>query len=105
RVKPRTADEIGRLGEAFNEMAAGLQLKERYRGVLDKVVSPEVAEELLGGKIALGGELRSVTVLFSDIRGFTALTESMRPHDVLDMLNRHMTVMTGIVRRHSGIVD
>src|SRR6185503_18741877 len=105
RVKPRTADEIGRLGEAFNEMAEGLQLKEKYRGVLDKVVSPEVAEELLSGKIDLGGELRSVTVLFCDIRGFTKMTEGMKPHDVLDLLNRHMTAMTEIVRRHGGIVD
>lgn len=105
RITPRTADELGRLAEAFNEMTEGLQLKEKYRGVLDKVVSPEVGEELLSGKIELGGELRSVTVLFSDIRGFTALTEGMKPRDVLEMLNRHMTAMTEIIRRHSGIVD
>jgi len=105
RVEPRTSDEIGRLAEAFNEMAEGLQLKEKYRGVLDKVVSPEVAEELLRGKIDLGGQLRTVTVLFCDIRGFTRLTEGMAPHDVLDLLNRHMTAMTEIVRQHGGIVD
>ncbi len=105
RVTPRTHDEIGRLAEAFNDMVAGLQLKEKYRGVLDKVVSPEVAEELLSGKIDLGGELRSVTVLFCDIRGFTPLTQGMAPHAVLAMLNHHMTAMTEIVRRHGGIVD
>jgi class 3 adenylate cyclase len=105
RVQPRTHDELGRLARAFNEMADGLQLKEKYRGVLDKVVSPEVAEELLNGKIDLGGELRSVTVLFCDIRGFTPLTEGMEPHAVLAMLNNHMTAMTEIVRRHGGIVD
>jgi class 3 adenylate cyclase len=105
RAAPRTDDELGRLADAFNEMAAGLELKEKYRGVLDKVVSPQVGEELLRGKIELGGELRSVTVLFSDIRGFTAMTEGMQPRHVLELLNRHMTAMTEIIRRHGGIVD
>lgn len=105
RVTPRTADEVGRLAEAFNEMTAGLGLKEKYRGVLDKVVSPEVAEELLRGNIELGGEMRTVTVLFSDIRGFTPLSEKLKPREVLALLNEHMTAMTEVIRKHGGIVD
>lgn len=104
-VKRRTADELGRLAEAFNEMTAGLSLKEKYRGLLDKVVSPEVAEELLRGNIELGGETRTVTVLFSDLRGFTPLSGKLKPREVLALLNEHMAAMSEVIRKHGGIVD
>ena len=68
-------DELGTLAGAFNQMTQGLLLKERYRSVLDKVVSPDVADELLKGDLRLGGETREVTTLFADVRGFSSLTE------------------------------
>ncbi len=105
RVAVRRRDEVGRVAEAFNEMVAGLALKERYRNVLDVIADKAVAERLLAGAIALGGEIKDVTVLFCDIRGFTTLTERMPPHDVIAMLNEHMTALTGIVHAHHGIVD
>ena len=52
-------------------MTQGLLLKERYRSVLDKVLSPDVAAELLKGDLRLGGETREVTTLFADVRGFS----------------------------------
>ena len=82
QVPVRRRDEVGRLAGSFNEMASGLELKERYRSLLDLVTDKEVAAELLSSGFALGGELRDVTVLFCDIRGFTALTEHMSPADV-----------------------
>ncbi|NIP59466.1 MAG: adenylate/guanylate cyclase domain-containing protein, partial [Gemmatimonadetes bacterium] len=72
------------------EMTRGLRLKERYRSVLDKVVSREVAEELMKGDVELGGENREVTVLFADVRGFTPLTEGMEPQEVIGLLNECM---------------
>ena len=105
RVAVRRRDEVGRVAAAFNEMAAGLALKERYRSVLDVIADKAVAERLLAGAIALGGETKDVAVLFCDIRGFTALSERMAPHDVIVMLNEHMTALTAIVHAHHGIVD
>jgi adenylate cyclase len=66
RVDVASRDEMGTLANAFNEMTHGLLLKEQYRGVLDKVMSPEIAEELLKGDIVLGGENREMTTLFAD---------------------------------------
>lgn len=105
RLPVTTRDEIGRLTAAFNRMAADLSLKERYRSVLDKVTDPRVADALTGGKLELGGEELPVTVLFADIRNFTAMTEKMAPHAVVSFLNEHMTALTEIVAAHHGVVD
>jgi adenylate cyclase len=104
-VESTSHDELGRLATAFNEMTAGLRLKEQYRGVLDKVVSREVAEELLSGDVELGGESRPATVLFADIRGFTSLTEGMDPEQVISLINACMSRLSAAVDDHGGIVD
>lgn len=105
RVPVSGGDEIGRLGSAFNEMAAGLALQEKYRSVLNAVADPTVAKQLMENQSALGGQLQGVTMLFCDIRGFTAMTENMSPAEVIDLLNHHMTAMTEVAYRHGGIVD
>jgi class 3 adenylate cyclase len=104
-VPVHSRDEIGRLAGAFNEMALGLAQKEKYRSVLDKVSDRAVAERLLQGTVELGGETREVSVLFCDIRGFTALTQGMDPAEVIRMLNEHFTPLTQVVTRHQGVVD
>jgi class 3 adenylate cyclase/HAMP domain-containing protein len=105
RIPVKSRDEIGLLTQSFNSMGAELELKERYRAVLDKVTDRDVAEELMRGSLDLGGEERETTVLFCDIRGFTSLTEGMRPSEVIGMLNEHMTAMTEVVYEHHGVVD
>ena len=105
KVPVRSRDEIGGLASSFNEMAEGLALKEKYRSVLDKVTDKEVALQLMSGGVALGGELREISVLFCDIRGFTALTQNMDPAEVIRMLNEHFTPLTRVVYEHNGVVD
>jgi len=102
---PVTRDELGRVSQSFNEMAAGLALQEKYRSVLNAVADRTVAERLLENREVLSGELRDVSMLFCDIRGFTALTEHMQPHDVIELLNEHMTALTEVAYAHGGIVD
>jgi class 3 adenylate cyclase len=105
KVPVTSRDEIGTLAKSFNEMAEDLALKERYKSVLAQVTDKQVAEELINGRLALGGEVRQVSVLFCDIRGFTALTENMPPSEVIAMLNEHMSAMNRIVYQHYGVVD
>lgn len=102
---PVTPDELGRVSQSFNDMAAGLALQEKYRSVLNAVADRAVAERLIENREVLSGELREVTMLFCDIRGFTALTEHMSPHEVIELLNEHMTALTEISYSHGGIVD
>lgn len=105
RLPVRSRDEIGQLTASFNEMAGGLALKEKYHNVLNQVADKQVAAELMSGQVTLGGETREISVIFCDIRGFTALTEKMPPQEVIAMLNEHMTALTRVVHEHHGVVD
>lgn len=107
RIAIRSRDEIGELAASFNEMAEGLQQRDAYRGILGKVSDETVAQAMISGDLdlELGGELKTVSVLFCDIRGFTALSENMPPTELIALLNEHMTAMTAIVRKHYGVVD
>jgi class 3 adenylate cyclase len=105
RVTVRSRDEVGQLAESFNQMTAGLALKEKYRSVLDMVADKRIADDLIHGKIELGGEERNVAVLFCDIRGFTGLTQNMEPPEVIKLLNEHFTPLTRVVYEHHGVVD
>ncbi|RYD38472.1 MAG: HAMP domain-containing protein [Verrucomicrobiaceae bacterium] len=104
RVRVMRKDELGTLSESFNEMAEGLQQRERFRSILVQGTDYEVAQRLIESP-ALGGERRDVSVLFCDIRGFTAVTDGMVPEDIISMLNEHMTVLTECVHKHHGVVD
>lgn len=98
-------DEIEVLYHSFFKMVRGLQEKERVRGILNKVVSQEIAEETLKGNVHLGGEEKMVTVFFADIRNFTKMTEKMPPKDVIQLINDCMTKISHIIDKHGGVID
>lgn len=105
RVEVPSKDEMGDLATAFNQMLVGLELKEKYRGVLEKAVSRDVADEMLKGEIRLGGETRRVTTLFADLRDFTALTEGLESQVVIAMLNEWFDRAAEAVEKEGGVVD
>lgn len=105
RIDLPRADELGELATAFNQMTTGLAERDRVRDLLGKVVSPEIAAQLLHSDLKLGGEEREVTILFSDLRDFTALSEKLPPAEVLALLNRYLDRMSGIVEKHGGVID
>ncbi len=105
RVRMNQADEIGLLAASFNHMSEGLAERDQVRDLLGKVVSPAVAAELLRKDVTLGGEEREVTILFSDLRNFTAMCEALSPQKMLGILNHYFTRMSAIVETHGGVVD
>lgn len=98
-------DEIQSLCHSFGKMVVGLQEKEKVKGILNKVVSPEIAQEISKGAIHLGGEEKMVTVFFADIRSFTHITENMEPKDVVEMLNTCMTKVSHVIDEFGGVID
>ena len=103
--KKEPKDEVSVLSHAFSDMVKGLIEKEKVRGVLNKVVSAEIADEILKQDVHLGGEEKEVTVFFADIREFTSLTEKMSPQEVVSMLNACMTRVSSIVDKYQGVID
>jgi len=104
-VRVGQRDELGVLADSFNHMMRGLSERDRVRDLLGKVVSPAVAEELLSRGIELGGEERRVTVLFSDVRRFTTISERKTPQELVAFLNAYLTRASEVVERHGGVVD
>ena len=103
-VEPTTKDEIGMLTQTFNEMIKGL--KERLH--LTKYVGShtlEMVQQTSSTEVSLGGTRQDLTVLFSDIRGFTAFSENRDPEEVISMLNRYLGLQAEIVARHKGSID
>lgn len=79
----------------------------RVRTMFSRYVSSQVVDELLKNpdEIRLGGEKQLVTVLFSDIRGFTAMSEQLPPEEVVDRLNEYFQVWTDLIFKYDGMVD
>ncbi len=107
RIPEISKDEIGDLVSSFNRMASELKKKELLKGVFNRYVSPHVADEIFKDPetIRLGGDRRDVTVLFADIRGFTAMSRSMEPEVIVEVLNRYFTLVTEIIFRFEGTID
>ena len=103
-VEPTTKDEIGMLTQTFNEMIKGL--KERLH--LSKYVGShtlEMVRQTLSTDVSLGGTRQDLTVLFSDIRGFTSYSENRDPEEVIAMLNRYLGFQAEIVTKYKGSID
>jgi adenylate cyclase len=75
--------------------------------IFGKYVSPVVIENLLKNpeKINLGGEKRNITIFFSDIRGFTPISEKLEPEELVHLLNEYLTEMSSIIIENQGLVD
>ena len=98
-------DELGVLATQFNAMVVGLRQLLFVKDLFGRFVSPEVSDQLLAGQIALGGERRVVTILFSDLRDFTRLSEESAPEAMVDLLNAYFRAVVRAARAHGGIVN
>jgi class 3 adenylate cyclase len=103
----RSRDEIGQLTRAFNEMVGGLRQRDFIRHAFGRYVSPEVAKTLLESPegLRLGGHKREVTVLMSDLRGYTRFAEQGDPARVMEVLNGYLSRMADIVIAHGGTIN
>lgn len=106
RIEVRSRDEIGLLADRFNRMVEGLREREFIRETFGRFVNRDVVSQILEdrSRLALGGESRVVTVLMSDLRGFTALGEELGPERMVSLLNAYLARMTDVVESFEGNV-
>lgn len=98
---------IAAAGIENQQFAQRIQREMLARENLTRYFAPQVAERIASSREAarLGGEKRPVAVLFSDIRGFTPMAESMNPDDMASLLSEYFTEMVECVFRHDGTLD
>ena len=103
-AKVKSQDEIGVLAQRINKMINGLQERLHLTQFVSDEALTAVEEVDLEG-LALGGERKEATVLFSDIRGFTSMSEKMDPEDVVNLLNTYFDKQTEVVQNTGGDID
>jgi adenylate cyclase len=81
--------------------------KRQIKAAFQHYVAPKIVDEIIDNvdRLRLGGEKRTLTVLFSDIRGFTSVSQSLPPDDLVRLLNVYLTQMTEKVFKHDGLLD
>ncbi|MBU0476295.1 MAG: adenylate/guanylate cyclase domain-containing protein [Bacteroidetes bacterium] len=77
------------------------------KGMFGKYVSKSLVTELLNNpeKLSLGGVKKNITIMFSDIEGFTSISEKMKPEELVEFINNYLSIMTSIVLEHKGTLD
>ena len=82
--------------------------KRHLTGLFGQYVPPELVDEMsknLGKEFSMEGESRKMTVLFSDVRGFTTLSEGLEPKELSELMTEYLTPMTHIIHEHRGTID
>ena len=97
-------DEIGAVAEGFNRMVQGLREREFVKETFGKYVTREIRDEILAGRVTLGGQALEVTILFADLRDFTPWVEATPPNEVVRELNGYFTEMETAIREQRGLV-
>ncbi|MEI9949720.1 MAG: adenylate/guanylate cyclase domain-containing protein [Pseudomonadota bacterium] len=115
RIRVLSGDELGQLADSFNTMAGKIdkatdQLEARNKFIRDafgRYLTDEVVETLLASPegLALGGESRTVTILMTDLRGFSAISDRLAPTQVVSVLNHYLRAMTEVIVKRGGTID
>jgi class 3 adenylate cyclase len=106
-ISVTTRDEIGQLSAAFNRMIERLRQNQRVRETFGRYIDPRVAESLLSQTAiaAAEGQRRVMTVMFCDMKGFTALSEGFTPQGLVKIMNRYLSTMSEPIHAYRGVID
>jgi class 3 adenylate cyclase len=106
-ISVTTRDEIGQLSAAFNRMIERLRQNQRVRETFGRYIDPRIADRLLGetAGAAAEGQRRVMTVLFCDMKGFTAMSEGFTPQGLVKIMNRYLSTMSEPIHAHRGVID
>ncbi len=106
KLPAKRSDEIGELARSFNSMIDGLRERDLIEQTFGRYVDKKIAQELMSRPEALrlGGEKGVVTIMMSDLRDFTVMSEKLEPDVVIKMLNRYFSLMIAVIESYRGII-
>jgi class 3 adenylate cyclase len=105
QIEVLSHDEIGTLTREFNEMINHLREKLQMQKFVSKSTVSMIKERTKMGDIGLGGTRENLAFLFSDVRGFTAMSEKLKPEEVVSILNEYLDLQAEIIKRFEGDID
>ena len=90
-----------------SNLARTIEQEAKTRAQFQRLLSPNLVDQIVQGKLVLekGGALSEITLLFSDIRGFTSMSESRAPQDIVRMLNEYFELMVDVIFKYEGTLD
>jgi class 3 adenylate cyclase len=100
-----TANEIGELTVGFNSMLKGIVERGRIKELFGQYLTKEISEAIIDGRVNLDGARYEATVMFTDIRGFTAMSENLEPEEIFAFLNDYLGRMIEVIAARRGIID
>lgn len=100
-----THDEFTTLSKSFIDMTIGLKEREKYLNVLNKFHGQEITHEIISNPHITNAKKSKMTVLFTDLRNFTSLSENMEPEETVLFLNDYFASMIKIIKANGGIID
>jgi adenylate cyclase len=104
QIQVKSSDEIAQLAKSFNYMVSGLREKETIKEKFGQYIDPKVVSTLLD-PTREQGEKRTMTVFFSDIQGFSEMSEHLSPDNVVKLINHYISMMSEPIRRNHGVID
>lgn len=105
-VPATTHDEVGSLTTAFRDMVQGLKEKESIKQTFSTYVDPRVVRRLLDTDNSdIAGDRREMTVFFSDIAGFTGVSEKLTPQSLVRLINAYLAEMSQPIAQYEGVID
>jgi class 3 adenylate cyclase len=108
RLPVTSDDEMGHAVSRFNQMVEGLSEREYLRDTFGKYVSPSVASAILGDRLRTGrvaDRTDEATLMFTDIEGFTGISERMAPAEVARLLNTYLSTVVPVIQQYGGVVN
>ncbi|MCP5483862.1 MAG: HAMP domain-containing protein [Spirochaetales bacterium] len=101
-----SGDEIGELTGSFNSMVHGLRDRERIKETFGQYVDPRIVDKLLNDATAAGeGSRETMAIFFSDVAGFTSISEKLTPASLVRLMNRYLSAMSAKVQERDGVID
>lgn len=95
------------LWSLVSNLVVEYRAKKKVEGVLNQYIPPELAKEVNKSKkgFSMEGEIREMTILFSDVRGFTSISERLKPHELTELMNRMLTALSQQIHVNRGTID